>query len=329
MTRNLSRDARRIVAIGGGTGMHSLLSGLHHAGDELVAIITVADDGGSSGRLRKDFEIPPPGDIRNCLVALSDADPILGDMFQYRFEDSMLQGHAFGNLFIAVLAKLTGDFRGAIERARALLGVRDRVIPSTDQMVVLVAEHPDGSRSTGEQAISRSGKPVQRIRLEPIPPMVSREIKDVIADAELIVLGPGSLYTSIAPNLLVPGMMDAIKKSKAPVIMVANLMTQPGETDGFSLEDHLDAITSLPGHLVPAVILAPEDSIDPERVERYAETGAVPVASLDQTHAPNGTRIVRARLIEPARHVRHDPRLLARAVHDVMDPLESEEAPRP
>ncbi|HGY92908.1 MAG TPA: uridine diphosphate-N-acetylglucosamine-binding protein YvcK [Planctomycetes bacterium] len=307
----------RIVALGGGTGLHGLLNGLHRRGDDLTAIITVADDGGSSGRLRKDFEIPPPGDIRNCLVALSDADPILGELFQYRFEDSMLEGHAFGNLFIAVLTRLTGDFRGAIERARALLGVRGRVIPATETMVVLVAEHPDGSKSTGEQVISLSGKPIRSIRLVPVPPPVSQEIVDAIESADLVVLGPGSLYTSIIPNLLVPGMVEALNRSKAPIVVVSNLMTQPGETDGFDAIDHLEALTRLdPSPRVEAVIV-PSDRACDRLMDLYAEAGSFPVTLDSARAAEDELLVLRTPVIEDGPQIRHDPLKLAEGVHEI------------
>jgi len=318
----MSRTAKRpckIVALGGGTGLHALLRGLHQRGDDLTALITVADDGGSSGRLRKDFAIPPPGDIRNCLVALSDADPILGELFQYRFEQSVLEGHAFGNLFIAVLAKLTGDFRGAIERARALLGVRGRVIPSTDSMVVLVADHPDGTKSTGETAISRSNKLIEKIHLTPRPPWVCKEIREVIQAADLIVLGPGSLYTSIIPNLLVPGMIDAINAAPGKVLLVSNLMTQPGETGDFSFEDHQRALQSLDGDLKIDVVVTASDLIDPDRQLRYADAGSVPVRCDEGIELVMGALIHRAPIIADGENARHNPDRLAVAVHDALE----------
>ena len=205
---------RKVVVFGGGTGISAALEGIKESGSEVTAIVTVADDGGSSGRLRKDYHMLPPGDIRNCLVALSDGDPLLGELFNYRFEDSILKGHSFGNLFLAVLTRLTGDFRAAVDRARGLRGVTNRVIPSTSTRVVLVARHPDGTRSTGEQCISRGGKPISGMELKPQPPSISDEIKGVIAEADLLVLGPGSLFTSLVPNLLVPGMPEALAEAR-------------------------------------------------------------------------------------------------------------------
>lgn len=304
---------RQIVAIGGGTGMHALLKGLTARDVDVCAIITVADDGGSSGRLRKDFDIPPPGDIRNCLVALADAkDPILGELFQYRFEDSIIKGHSFGNLFIAVLTKLTGDFRGAIERARQLLGVRGKVIPATEMKVVLVAEHHDGTKSTGESAIGKSRKPIQRIRLLPRPPAISEEIRSHLRGADVICIGPGSLYTSICPNLLVPGMTQEINASDAEVLCIANLMTQPGETDDFTLADHIRVLRTLDEPLVIDRILCHSDPIAHERIERYAEEGSRPIdVAVD---AVDGVPVERCDLVDVGIHIRHSPERLAAAV---------------
>lgn len=305
----------QIVAIGGGTGMHALLKGLAARDVDVCAIITVADDGGSSGRLRKDFDIPPPGDIRNCLVALADArDPILGDLFQYRFEDSIIKGHSFGNLFIAVLTKLTGDFRGAIERARHLLGVRGKVIPATEMKVVLVAEHHDGSKSTGETAIGASRKPIRRIRLLPRPPVISEEIRGHLASADVICIGPGSLYTSICPNLLVPGMADAINASDAEVLCIANLMTQPGETDDFTLADHIGVLKTLDEPLEIDGVLCHSDPITSERIERYAEEGSRPIAVDDDLAETLGVRVESYDLLDVGVHIRHSPERLAEAV---------------
>ena len=285
----------RIVALGGGTGMKALLSGLHKHDVDVCAVITVADDGGSSGRLRRDFDIPPPGDIRNCLVSMSDADPLIGELFQYRFEDSILRGHNFGNLFLAVLTRLSGDFRTAIERARTLLSVRGNVIPSTDRKVVLVAEHPDGTKSTGEQAISHSGRTISRISLVPIPPPVSAEIEDYLASADVICLGPGSLYTSILPNLLVPGMTEAVNRSQASVAYIANLMTQPGETDGFDLRAHVTTLTSAGNGL---------------RIDSV-------IARFDDGPQIAGIPLRRLPIISDESNVRHSPDRLAAAVLDV------------
>ena len=307
-------DRLRIVAMGGGTGMKALLSGLHKYDVDVTAIITVADDGGSSGRLRRDFDIPPPGDIRNCLVALSDADPLIGELFQYRFEESILKGHSFGNLFIAVLTKLSGDFRTAIERARSLLSVRGQVLPSTDRKVVLTAEHPDGTKSTGEQAISASRKSIVRMSLVPKPPPVSEEIEKVLEAADVVCFGPGSLYTSITPNLLVPGMVDAVNRSNARTLYIANLMTQPGETDGCSLEMHVRSLLGLSGGLRIDEIVSRSEGLDAERAGTYLREGAQPVDDDLSIDAILGVPIRRLPLIDAGSHIRHSPALLSAIV---------------
>ncbi|MCK6439043.1 MAG: YvcK family protein [Planctomycetes bacterium] len=232
-----------IVAIGGGTGMASLLRGLKEHTDKITAVVTVADDGGSSGRLRKDFDILPPGDIRNCLVALADVGPVLEELFQYRFTESDLRGHSFGNLFLAALTRITGDFSKAVEEANRILNVRGRVLPATLTKVALVAHHSDGTKSTGESLIGRGrGKWIERISLKPEPEPASKEIINAIEGADMIVLGPGSLYTSVIPNLLISGILPAIADAPAIKAYVCNIMTQPGETGGYTAADHVDAL---------------------------------------------------------------------------------------
>ncbi|MEE9392413.1 MAG: uridine diphosphate-N-acetylglucosamine-binding protein YvcK [Planctomycetota bacterium] len=304
---------KKVIAIGGGAGLHGLLQGLMAYDLDLTAIITVADDGGSSGRIRKDFNIPPPGDIRRCLVALSKADPLIADLFEYRFKKGSLKGHSFGNLFIAVLAELSGDFRQALERARTLLSVDGAVIPATDVKVVLVADHPDGSKSTGEQAISRSSKPIQSLSLVPRPPKVSAEICEAIAAADLICLGPGSLYTSIMPNLLVPGLVAAINRADAKVLFVANLLTQPGETDDFDLESHLRAFDRLEQPLQLDEVMIHDDDIDLATKDTgYGDLAKVVLPRMSATR--KGPQLIRRPLVASGRKVRHDPAKLARAI---------------
>jgi len=296
-----------VVVLGGGTGISATLRGLTEDGAELTAIVTVADDGGSSGRLRKDYAMLPPGDIRNCLVAMADGDALLRDLFSYRFEDSILKGHSFGNLFLAVLTRLTGDFHTAVERARGLLGVSGRVIPSTTERVVLVAHHEDGTRSTGEQCISRGAKAVVGMELKPEPPKASDEILGAIAAADMIVVGPGSLFTSLIPNLLVPGIVEALDASSAPIVLVANLVTQPGETDGFKLSDHLRALRDV-GRLsrVDHVILNASE-VPADVVARYEESGSalVDVDGLDVFEGASPT-YVEAVTFSDSGVLRHD-----------------------
>ena len=303
---------RKVVVLGGGTGIFPCLEGLKNSNCDVTAVVTVADDGGSSGRLRKDYHIHPPGDIRNCLVALSHADPLLRELISYRFEDSMLKGHSFGNLLIAVLTRLTGDFRRAIEETRRILGVEGRVIPSTATRVVLVAAHPDGTKSTGEQSISRSGKPIVGMELRPEPPPVSEEIEAAIAEADLVVVGPGSLYTSIVPNLLVPGMARALYRTKALVTLAANLMSQPGESDALDLGVHIRTLFDIGGLRRLDVALVNSDPVPEEVLFRYQKTGAEPVVAREAGEWLRGAELVRAPLLSLCENgkVRHDGKRL-------------------
>ncbi len=315
MAQNAQKSSLKVVALGGGAGMHALLSGMKDHDCDLVAIITVDYDGGSSGRLRKHFDIPPPGDIRNCLVAMSEGVPELAQLFQYRFEASFLSGHSFGNLFIAALTQqLGGDFRGAVEHARKVLQVRGRVLPATSSKLTIVAEHPDGSKSTGQVIVSETAKPISAIKLVPRPPRVDEEICRVLDEADLICIGPGRLYTEIMPTLLVPGMVEAINRSKARKIFIANLMTQPGQTEGFSLADHVASLRTGDGAMELDMVLCAEDRAHARLLQRYEEAGSQPVEAAD---APvHGVRVHRAEMIEPGDKVRHDPRRLAEAVLD-------------
>jgi uncharacterized cofD-like protein len=308
----------KIVVIGGGTGISPCLSGIKHLTEDVTAIVTVADDGGSSGRLRKDYDMLPPGDIRNCLVALSSAEPLLADLFNYRFDDALLRGHAFGNLFLAVLTKLTGDFRQAIERARLILGVRGVVIPSTTQRVVLVAEHDDGTKSTGEQRISTSNKAIRRLLLRPTPPPVSAEIAGIVEDADLVVIGPGSLFTSLVPNLLVPGMPEAIARTRGKVVLVANLVTQPGETDRFSLQGHVGAIRELGGLKRVDFLLVHDGPVPADVEERYRASGAELLRVGGTSDEVLGARVIRADLAhESDGRLRHHSAHLAEALRRI------------
>ena len=310
-------DGRKFVVLGGGTGIFPCLKGLKDAGHDVTAIVTVADDGGSSGRLRKDFYIQPPGDLRNCLVALSNGDPLISDLFSYRFKDSILKGHSLGNLILAVLTRLTGDFGNAVDAAGGMLDIRGRVLPSTSTRVVLVAEHPDGSRSTGEQVISRCGRPIAALRLRPDPAPVSDEIRQRIGEADLIVLGPGSLYTSIIPNLLVPGMVDALESARAPITLIGNLMTQPGETDARELAEHVAAIAEVGGLNRLSHVVHHTAPIANQVLARYSRAGAHPVLASNPLEAVSpqpkiiGGDFARLR---PDGRLRHDEESLAKTL---------------
>jgi len=233
----------KIVAIGGGTGLSTLLHGLKEFTSNITAIVTVADDGGSSGRLRQEFGVAPPGDIRNCIVALADSEPLMAKLFQHRFKKGHgLEGHNFGNLFITTMSEILGDFEEAVKESSAVLAVRGRVLPSTLQDVVLGAELEDGSIVMGESKIPESGKAIKRIFLRPAEVKALPEAIEAILNADAIVLGPGSLYTSIISNLLIDEIVQAIRRSPAVKIYVCNIMTQRGETKGYTAYDHVKTV---------------------------------------------------------------------------------------
>src|SRR5262245_62426928 len=244
--RAQQHGGRRVVAIGGGTGLPVILTALkRYLGGRvtaLTAIVTVTDDGGSSGRLREELQVLPPGDIRNCLVALADVEPLMAELFQFRVPgDGQLAGHSFGNLFLAALTQVTGSLLQAIRISGKVLAVRGTILPSTLDVVRLGAELADGRRVLGESNIARQGVPVRRVFLDPDARALP-EVLEAIAHAHVVVLAPGSLYTSLIPNLLVGGVADALRAAAALKICVGNLMTEPGETDGMSLADHLQAL---------------------------------------------------------------------------------------
>jgi uncharacterized cofD-like protein len=235
------RRGPRVVAIGGGTGMSTLLRGLKEYTSNLAAIVTVADDGGSSGRLREEYRILPPGDFRQCLVALADAEPLVKQLFNHRFENGSLNGHSFGNLFIMAMAEVTGNFELAVRESGRVLAVRGDIIPSTLHDVTLVAS-VNGTMVEGESKIPAQNGLISRVFLRPDNPELNPEAALALMNAEIIVVGPGSLYTSILPNLLVPGMVDAIRESPALKVFVCNVAEQPGETPDYKVSDYLNAI---------------------------------------------------------------------------------------
>lgn len=307
----------RVVALGGGTGLSTLLSGLKIFTNNLTAIVTVTDTGGSSGRLREEMDVLPPGDIRNCLVALADAGPLIRDLFQYRFETGEgLKGHSFGNLFITALSKVTGDFEKAIAESSKVLAIRGRVIPSTIEKVTLVGEFLDGTFVEGETNIVDTAKPLRNIRLKPDNCHARPEALDAIESADLIILGPGSLYTSILPNLLIRDIYDAILKSDAYKVYICNVMTQPGETDNFSTWDHMRVLLE---HTDPRIVDAcfvNTQAIPPVMVEKYREKGAVPVVlDLDQVRQ-KGYETIEGEILKIDGQVRHDPEVLARMIFE-------------
>ena len=312
----LSRGPR-VVALGGGTGLSALLSGLKLFTSNITAIVTVTDTGGSSGRLRDEMDVLPPGDIRNCLVALADAEPLIRNLFQYRFEEGDgLTGHSFGNLFITALSKVTGDFEKAIRASSKVLAIRGRVIPATVEKVTLVGEFMDGTRAEGETHITEQHKPLRGIRLKPADCAGTREALDAIENADLIIMGPGSLYTSILPNLLINDIRETILKSEALKVFVINIMTQPGETDSFSAYDHLRVLVEHTDPRLVDVCVVNGTTVPPEMLEKYREKGAT-VAGLDLgLISEKGYELLKGSLLKADGQVRHDPVALARLILD-------------
>jgi uncharacterized cofD-like protein len=307
----------KIVVVGGGTGLSTLLKGLKEFTGNLTAIVTVADDGGSSGRLRREMGVLPPGDIRNCLVALADAEPLMARLFEYRFPEgdpTGLGGHTFGNLFIATMSAIAGDFEEAVKESSRVLAVRGRVLPSTLENVVLVAQCQGGRVVYGESMIGKCGARIEKVSLQPGNPQALPEALWSIAEADAIVLGPGSLFTSVIPNLLVEEIADAIRKSRAPRIYVCNVMTQPGETDCFTAADHVKAIMDHAGRGIVDYALINSGGVPLKLAEKYSMEGAYPVeVDMDRLKSL-GIRIVEEDLISNMDYARHDSLRLAEAV---------------
>ncbi len=327
--RHLERGPK-IVAIGGGTGLSTLLHGLKHYTNNITAIVTVADDGGSSGRLRQEFDMLPPGDIRNCLVALADTEPLMQRLFQYRFaEESPLQGHSFGNLFITAMTKITGDFEQAVQASSKVLAIRGHVVPSTNMKVRLVAEHEDGSVTVGESKISEAPEPIRRVYLEPSNCQPTLAALDAIRDAQAIVFGPGSLYTSIIPNLLVDRMVDAIVQSKAMKIYVCNVMTQHRETHGFKASDHLKALIKHTNPGIVQVCIVNKEPVPVNLLERYRREDAFPVDA-DVDHIRElGYQVVAEDIISTENYVRHDPDKVSKLIFQMIVGLRGGRAENP
>jgi uncharacterized cofD-like protein len=274
---------------------------------DLAAIVTVTDDGGSSGRLRREYSVLPPGDIRNCMVALSQDEALLGRLFQYRFHEGRgLRGHSFGNLFLTALSHVTGDFAEAVRVSGEVLAIRGRIFPTTLENVSLEAVMTDGKVVLGETRIAKSKKKIRRLSLRPRRVRPLPEVLEAINQANLILIGPGSLYTSILPNLLVSGVAEAIEKSSATRVYVANLMTQPGETQGYSLADHVRVIYSHTRRKLFDWVVASNQRISPEVALRYSRRGAEPVRVDIQELQRIGVRCLLDNLLEEHGVVRHN-----------------------
>jgi uncharacterized cofD-like protein len=269
----LNRGAK-LVAIGGGTGLSNLLRGLKKYSANITAIVTVADDGGSSGRLRREHGVLPPGDIRNCLAALADEERLVTELFQYRFTTGEgLEGHSFGNLFLTAMSEITGDLEKAITASSQVLAVRGQVLPATLTDMVLWARLEDGRYIEGESNITAANGAIAQIGCKPNHPVALPRAVAEIMEADLIVIGPGSLYTSIIPNLLVPDIAEAIAQRRAPCVYVCNIMSQPGETQNYSVSDHIKALDNVLGVRVCDVVLIQKGTPSPKTLQHYAENG--------------------------------------------------------
>jgi uncharacterized cofD-like protein len=324
----------KVVAIGGGTGLSTLLRGLKYFVPDIIqdltAIVTVSDNGGSTGILRKELNIPAPGDVRNCITALAEDEDILTKVMQYRFEEGEgLKGHSFGNLFLTVLTKITGDFLEAIEITSKILKIKGHIIPSTDSMVNLVAEFTDGNIVKGEVEITEYGRKliakIKRIWLEPEDVRAPQKAVDSILDADMIILGPGSLFTSIIPNLLIKDIRDAVLNSKAFKLYICNVMTQYGETDGFTASDHVKALNKIvtgdeESTFLNAVLL--NTTIPPDEVlKRYLKENSEPVVADVGNLSRMGLTVYAKDLLDEGNYARHSPKKLDAAILEIINDL--------
>ncbi|MEH6908096.1 MULTISPECIES: YvcK family protein [Neobacillus] len=310
----------RIVVIGGGTGLPVLLRGLKQYPVDITAIVTVADDGGSSGRLREDLHIPPPGDIRNVLASLSDVEPLVEEMFQHRFKTSNeLSGHSLGNLILAAMTSITGNFVHAIQEMSKILNVHGKVLPAANQSVVLHAEMEDGTIVSGESKIPYSGKRIKKVFMTPENIRPIPETLQAIRQADLIIIGPGSLYTSILPNLLVPKIGDELCRSQAKKVYICNLMTQAGETHGFTASDHVKALYDHMSCAFINTILVNNEEIPQDIQLRYNEELADPVLYDLPRLFELGLEVVHADIAyQENGALRHDPKKVAKILYNLL-----------
>jgi uncharacterized cofD-like protein len=313
------RNGYKIVAIGGGTGLSTLLRGLKSKTTNLTAVVTVSDDGGSSGRLQKELGVLPPGDVRNCLVALADDEAMVTDLFRYRFhEGEGLTGHSFGNLFLAAMTGITGNFDTAIKESSRVLNIKGRVLPATLGIVRLCARLEDGSVIEGESNISKSHKRIKQVFFDPPYAAPLEEVVQAIREADAIILGPGSLFTSILPNFLVDRIAREVSTSTAVKMYVCNVMTQPGETDGMSAAEHVEALLENAGARVCDYVVV-NDEPPSKLVKAYAEEGQVAVQPDIERILGLGLTPIKDNVISETVTVRHDPERLAQVVMGVID----------
>jgi uncharacterized cofD-like protein len=310
----------RVVVIGGGTGLSVMLRGLKEMPLDITAIVTVADDGGSSGILRSELSMPPPGDIRNVLIALADVEPMLSKVLEHRFSTgSGLAGHSLGNLILAAMKDITGDFVTGIKELSKVLAVRGQVLPATNQAIVLKAEMRDGSIVEGESKIPKAGKKIKRVFIDPSDVSPLEEAVDAILQADGIIVGPGSLYTSILPNLLVPKISESIISSDAVKIFICNVMTQPGETDDYTVSEHLKAVQEHVGNPLFQYVIVNNGDIPPEVQKKYAEQGAKAVyLDLDET-AKLGYNIIADTFVLFRTYLRHDAEKLSKHIYQLVE----------
>jgi uncharacterized cofD-like protein len=317
--RGLLDRGPKILVIGGGTGLGTMLRGLKQHSSNLTAVVTVADDGGSSGKLLKQLNILPPGDIRNCIAALADSETTMTELLQYRFRGEGtgegLRDHAFGNLLIAAMSGISeGDFEEAIRKTSQVLNIRGRVLPCTQDKVTLRAEMEDGSIVIGETNIAHSPLKIKRVFLDPPDAKLGSEVVGAISEAEVIVIGPGSVYTSVLPNLLVPGVAEAIQQSKAVKVYICNVMTQPGETDGFTAADHVRAIEAHLPRRIFRHVLYNTGVPTAELAKKYEAYGAVRVEPDPDRIRDMGYRPIGADFMNQTDVVRHDATKLSEAI---------------
>ena len=310
----------KVVAIGGGTGLSMLLRGLKKVTNNITAVVTVGDDGGSSGRLREEMGVLPPGDIRNCIAALADDEDLITKLFQYRFDmGEGLKGHSFGNLFLTALCSITGNMVKAVRESSNVLSIRGRVLPATLDDMKLVAEMEDGRIIHGESSIPEAHGKIKRLFTEPSECKALPEVLEAIRNADLIVMGPGSLYTSVIPNLLVKEISNAVARAKAKKIYVCNIMTQPGETDNYSVSSHVNAILTHAGStdVLDAVLV--NNSLPKNISPAYASHNSFPVVLDNENLNPTGVKLVSTKLLEEEKSknglVRHSSSRVARAVY--------------
>lgn len=314
MQRKLTQGPA-ITVVGGGTGLSTMLRGIKYITHNVTAVVTTADNGGSSGRLRKELGIIPPGDLRNCLTALAEREPLMERIMQYRFTgDSSLAGHCFGNLFIAAMAQAQGGMEEGLAATSQILKVRGSVVPSTLEDIQLQAKMTDGTVITGESEIPEARKTIEQLYMLPADAPASQAAVEAIRKADVLIFGPGSLYTSVIPNLLVKGIRDAVVESEAVKIYICNVMTQPGETDGYGAYEHVKAIIDHVGTQFLDYVIVNKQAISRQRLDMYDAQGSVPVTPDIQKLKALGISVVPANIISKENKVRHDPKRLARVI---------------